>query len=285
MTTLILGVSSWVSAYLTPALYRKGVRVIGTFHNTFPHGLNGMITPIQWDARDLISLETLIADARPDVIVNLLHTDDTKIIEDVNNYIVKKIRNTSVLYVFLSSALAFDADLSSLHREDDVPRAVSPYGVSTVGCERAIRDAHINHLIVRIAAIHGYAPNKISRTERFLQSLFNDEVVEVDAGVIQNRLSVQRMADTLAALIALRATGTLHLGTEDASTESSFLRQLALAFGYNSEQVVDNPSPVRNLVVLPGEAYNILGPKFRSTETDTIMLVRQIPQFAKYIKT
>lgn len=285
MTTLIIGASSWVGAYLAPALCRQGAHVLGTFHNTPPRWLHGIIQPIQYDVRDTTSLNTLIGDVRPDTIVNLLQNDDAELLQYVNQQLVEKIRGTSLYYVFLSSALAFDADLSHPHHEYDEPKGAGAYGACKAICECAIRSADISHLIIRIAAIHGYAPNKTSRTERFLQRLMNGDLMQVDAGVVQNRLSVQRMADALATLIAVRAIGTFHLGTEDASTESSFLRHLALAFGYDSQQIIENPSPVRNLVVLPGKAYEILGPDFRSTEADTITDIKQTPQFARYLKS
>jgi dTDP-4-dehydrorhamnose reductase len=280
-TILILGASSWIGYELVRALptYIPRVRLIGTYYRNQPKHLP--IESVQLAHTNRKKLRTIIRTEQPNVIINVINQTDRAYLE-LNRIIAKECAARNARIVLCSSAMAFDADLSHPHQEDDKPQAQSEYGKAKVTSEAIIRQIAPKHMIVRFSAIHGYSPTKITRTEAFLQKLAAGSPIEVDRHVYQNRLYAGTLANMIAELIAKRATGTIHLGTKDTSEEFIFLQKLAVAFGYPADQVRSKPaSSPTHLTTVIKKMTDIL-PLATYTETQTIAAVSATPELYKY---
>lgn len=279
---LILGASSWIGHYLITALNKpsiqKKIEILGTFCQNKPTLLCAWIP---FDYRSSDSLFNALSEFRPDVVVNLLGGTDEALFQ-FHKKLAERLHNTSTLYVFMSSSMVFDGDPSHRHAETDPINGISVYGKFKANCEKVLQDSSKNYAIIRISAVHGFAPNKISRTERFLKRLSLGEKVEIDSGVFQNRLFIADMAEMLCALILRSAVGIFHFGAIDQSEEVEFLGKLAGAFGYSKAQLVLKPGPVKYLTVVPEMVFDVLGSGFRKTEEETIQKILDTPEFKQY---
>jgi dTDP-4-dehydrorhamnose reductase len=282
---LILGASSWIGHYLVEALSKTStqekVEILGTFFKNKP---TLPCTWIPFDYQSSDSFFNVFSEFKPDVVVNLLGGTDEALFQ-FHKKLIETLHSTSTLYVFMSSSMAFDGEPSRPHIETDPVNGTSVYGKFKADCEKALRDVSKNYAIVRISAVHGFAPNKISRTERFLKRLSLGEKIEVDGGVFQNRLCIADMAEMLSTLILRSAVGIFHLGTIDQSEEIEFLGKLAKGFGYPETQLVLKPGPVKYLTVVPERIFGILGSGFRKTEEETIQKILDTPEFKEHKRT
>lgn len=279
---LILGASSWIGHYLVEALSKTStqekVEILGTFCKNKP---TLPCTWIPFDYQSSGSFFAVLSELKPDVVVNLLGGTDETLFQ-FHKKLIETLRSTSTLYVFMSSSMAFDGDPSHPHTEADPVNGTSVYGKFKADCEKVLQNSSKDYVIVRISAVHGFAPNKLSRTERFLKRLSLGEKIEIDGGVFQNRLFIADMVEMLSALILRSAVGIFHLGTIAQSEEIEFLGKLAGAFGYSKTQLVLKPGPVKYLTVVPEMVFDVLGSGFRKTEEETIQKILDTPEFKQY---
>ncbi len=284
-TILILGASSWIGHYLTGELHTITtdipVKIIGTFCANKPAKPDDVFP---FDFRAPASLFSFLADSRPDIVINLLGGVDESLFQ-FNRKLAGILAENDSHHVFMSSSMVFDGRANQPHTETDVTQGKSDYGVFKARCEEVVRSVAGDYSIVRISAVHGFAPNKISRTERFLKRLAQNEIIEVDSGVFQNRLSIAQMSKMLAALVITSAQGIFHLGTSDQSEEIDFLGRMAEIFGYSRTQLVVKPAPAKYLTVIPNNIFNVVGDGFKRTELDTLHEIRALPEFQKYKRT
>lgn len=187
--------------------------------------------------------------------------------------------------IYASSANVFDADGTKPHDENDPPQAQSDYGKFKLRCEQLLLERAQSPVIFRLAATHGWAPNRTARTEAFLQKLKAGQRVTQARGVFQNRSFVGDLAKQIAMLaLSQDARGVYHLGTEDSADEVDFLRGLATAFGYDAASIVEVGQSPWNATVQVG-ALKLLFPRYQvPTEADTISQVSEQLELAVYKK-
>lgn len=279
---LILGVSSWIGHYLAKSLEQKniGSLVVGTHYT---HELTQTEHSVlkRFDYRKPDDLLNFITTFQPDVVINLLSGEEVNLLQ-FHTALLNLLQYSSAWYLFMSSAMVFDANLTMPHQEDDTIGAKSDYGKLKEKCEQQIKKNLSNYCISRISAIHGFALNKISRTEHFLQRLQKGEKIDVDMHVFQNRLAVSDLADILTELVLWRPQGVFHLGTVDQSEEDVFLRKIATVFGYKPDQIISVPSQPKYLTVIPRKIFEIVGDQYMKMEANTIEKIAVIPEFKKY---
>lgn len=280
---LLLGCSGWVGNRILHAFrhIHPLVRITGTY---CAHRIDDTIQLIHFDytqPQHLQQLTRFIEQFRPHSIINALHGVNDAL-DTCNQQLIKLANAVQAQYVFISSSVVFDADLTAPHHEDDPIGGSSDYGVLKQRSEEEIVKHANRFLIVRFSALHGYAPYRVSRTERFLQRLANNENVVVDRGVFQNRLEINDAAAMITHLITRGAEGIYHLGTTDQNEEIDFLRAVAMAFGYPGTRIVPGASVQKYLTVVPGRVFTVLGHQWCRTEQDTIRRLHTIPEFEKY---
>ena len=280
MTALILGSSGWVAHYLIPELQTLGLDVIGISQKNNPkHSINNTNHSIESD--DFIDEVRKIS---CDVIINMLHSKNYKKSAILNEKISKHCIETKIHYFYMSSANALDGESTKPHIESDLANGGSDYGKYKAECEHYLYAHHPKSCILRFPATHGYAPNRIARTEDFLQKLNNSQTVSIFTGVFQNRPYVGHLAKMMARIIKDKHSGIFHLGTKEQSDEFDFFKNLALAFGYPDYQVSKGEKHDFYLTVFPKRIYELYGNEFLFSEQDTIKELLKSDELQKYIK-
>lgn len=279
---LILGASSWIGYYVWGSLRRKkiGGSIIGTY-NSYQSLGNGEDVWRHFDYHEPEDILEFIKEYKPNIIINLLGGKD-EFLADFHVSLVDTLRSKSTWYLFMSSSMVFDGKPDAPHQEDDIASAQSEYGLLKQACEQQIKRNLNSYCICRISATHGFAPNKISRTESLLKRLQAGEKIMVDKGVFQNRLDVSSVADVLTELVRHQPRGTFHIGAVDQSEEDIFLKKIASEFGYNPDQVVSVDSKPKYLTVVPRKIFDIVGNRYKQMEAETIEKIKDIPEFKKY---
>lgn len=264
---LILGASSWIGYLLTQVLCcNVGFHILGTIHSSkvnLPD--NAMIYRIN----SYDDYEPLLHREQPNIIIDLLRGEDEADFE-LHKKILEYSYDKGIYYVYASSVFALDAYLGKDLTESLPPRSNSPYGIFKGRCETCIQESGVSYLILRFASIHGWVPHKITRTQKFLNTVSVGKSVMVDTGVMQNRLFANDLVKILVELLFIRAEGVFHLGTEDLSSEVDFLRKQAEVFGWDPNLVLEGKARNINLVAKPGKIYDLFGERFRKTEQDTL---------------
>ena len=134
----------------------------------------------------------------------------------------------------------------------------------------------------RFAATHGWAPNRISRTESFLQKLKRGEKITVNTGIIQNRSFVGDLAGMIVDVALKRGQGVFHLGPITYSFEHDFLRELSLLFGYSSDLIIEGEHTPTNAYMVPEKIFELIGQKWKKLESDTLSVVTKCKELQKY---
>lgn len=272
-TALILGGRSWVGFRLVEALSELSVTSICTTTGA-PDEIEHEIHRVSYERADSpTEVRDLIEATAPDFVVNLRIGVQEQDLE-AHVAAASAARRCGAHFTLASSALALDGYCGLELTESVPPRSISEYGSFKARCEEHLTTvSDLRSLTVRFASIHGVSPWKASRTQMFLRRVAAGEQVEVDLGVVQNRVTDHHLAETIANLITNDRTGTAHIGAADSSEEFAFLRRLAASFGYDPDLVVERETRNVNLAVIPDLGMHPDGPV---TETDTLnALVRR----------
>jgi dTDP-4-dehydrorhamnose reductase len=265
---IILGISSWLGPYIARALIALDERssILGSYHHNRPKDPGSYV---QLTSAEVSAAEKIFAQIRPHVVVNLLRGESESdfrwhcdIMELTNRH--------CGYYLYASSANAVDLNLKWPHLESELGQAQSDYGKFKARCEEVLLGAFPQFGIVRFAAVHGFAINRISRTEDFLKGLQRGDHVSFPRGIVQNRLSDRLLSQQIAAVAKYRGKGIFHLGSVDCSDEIDFRRELAKRFGYSDQLVREEGYEECNLVVTPHRLFEIAGDHLRFTEADTL---------------
>jgi dTDP-4-dehydrorhamnose reductase len=277
---LILGASGWLGHYLMPEILRRSPSstIIAAYGSKPPLLSAERVRPIKLRSTDVHALKSLKAR----VVVNLTRGEAEEDFAFHQN-LIGYCNENGARYVYASSSNAVDADVSKPHPETQEPESQSEYGKFKARCEIALKEQCPNSVVFRFSATHGWAPNRIARTEEFLKKLKEGQAVSAYQGVIQNRTFVGDLA-TMVATLTLddRAKGVLHLGTLDASEELLFLRRLARAFGYSENQVIAGENNPWNAFLLTGRWRQIYPEIPLPMEESTIQGVARQPELQQY---
>lgn len=279
---LLLGGSGWIGGCLLQAL-SEASDLFDVLTSYSQHQPSDQFKSFKFNYNSPEQFFEIVDKFEPRIIINALAgVDETLYKLHIN--MVEYAKNNHVYYVYISSSMVFDADLAHPHHEHDLIGAESEYGKFKQRCEEAMSDSMSQAAIFRLSAVHGWNPNKESRTERFLHKLQSGQTISVDKNVFQNRLTVIDLAQTMAEVVKLLAPGIFHLGTVDSNEEVVFLTKLAQEFGYDASQVIPVESKLKILTTIPDRTLKLLGNKFQKTETQTLSAIAKIPALQKYKK-
>lgn len=277
----LLGCSGWISSYLVKALASRipETFLVGTYANTPP---TTKIFSKQLANTDIEEMLSFLEKEKVSAIVNLTR-GETESDFLAHQGIIAFCNCEKIPYYYCSSFNACDAQLTHDHLESEQASAKSEYGKFKAKCEEELIKNCNHYAIFRFSATHGWAPNRISRTEEFLRKLKNNETVSVHRSIIQNRTAVTHLAAMMAAVIANEGRGIFHLGTVDTSDEIDFLKKLAQAFGYDPSKVNSNEELPTNANMVPKRILEMFGKEFEITEAETISVVSNMPGLQQYM--
>lgn len=278
---LILGASSWLSFLLSKKITAldASIQILGTVrssNNKIP-----WITKI-FKVSEYSQYISILSQEKPSLIINFLRGEEPSDFK-LHNELVEYCLSSNSFYLYASSALALDGYTAGMKLLESLPpKSISPYGIFKGKCEESLCLSGASHLILRFSSIQGWIPNKVTRNQLFLEKMSRGESVEVDGGVLQNRLYDETFIDIVIELLRVGAEGIFNLGTVDSSSEVSFLRRQAEIFGWNPDLVVEGKSRNANLVVEPDKLISTLGDKFKKTENETLNSLLKCSGLAQY---
>jgi dTDP-4-dehydrorhamnose reductase len=281
MRILVHGISSWIGFYVADYLAQTYplIELIGTTR-TIHNKIDSKNANI-FEVKSTTDLLALVRETKPDLFLHLARgerNDDFL----AHQALVDLLNELKSHYGYASSFNACDGNLVSDHHEGEKGNAHSEYGKFKARCEAELISTSASYAIFRFSQIHGWAPNRVGRTEAFLQKLQQGEMVRVNPGIVQNRAYVGDLAGMITDVIVRRGQGVFHLGPGDASDEMDFLGRIAEAFGYSRDQItVDAPTPT-NAFMVPRKILEMFGNKWRRTETDTLKSVVNSPSLKRY---
>jgi len=279
---LILGASGWIARYLIDSIKTIAPEqfIVGTYRNNKPfHNIKSeKIT-----SGDFYEVKNLIIETNPYTVVNLTR-GETEADLNFHQELTKYLAQNGIYYVYASSSNATDAIWNNPYTESSEGNAKSDYGIFKARCEKVLRENSNNYVAFRFAATHGFAPNRTSRTEIFLQKLYAGEIVSVNGGIFQNRTYISDLTNMMAALMFKKAQGIIHLGTIDQSEEFEFLNKLALLFGYKDQVIPVAKEENLYVSALPIKMFDYLDSSYRLQEKDTFDKLINVPEFQKYWK-
>jgi GDP-4-dehydro-6-deoxy-D-mannose reductase len=210
MRILITGITGFVGSHLAEWALGQGAEVIGSLRwrsNTehIEH-LRDRLTLVESDLRDVLSVRTLLAEARPDYLVHLaaqsfvaaswqtpVETFYTNVISQMNLFEAMRQLGSRARFLVIGSSeeygLVYPEELPI--RETNPLRPLSPYAVSKVAQDLMgwqYFKSYGMH-IVRARAFNHTGPR---RGETFATSNFAKQVAEIEAGL---REPVMRVGD------------------------------------------------------------------------------------------
>ena len=276
----ILGASSCIGHYLCHEVVRRREHeVLGSYRRNRPL----IDVPVfSAENHDWSEFDRQLRAFSPTHLFNLLRGEDDDGLT-LHWQLITFCELHSVHYCYASSFNAVDGDTTIAHQDSDPPNAQSDYGIFKATCERALSETLISCSVFRFPQVPAWAPFCVSRTERLLQRLQAGERVVVDAGCLQNRLAAPLLATMMLAVAERKGQGVYNLGAVDWSDDQVFSRNLALAFGYSSSQIVEGDHDHCNAVMLPERVVAELGEEHGHTEAETLTVLRNTPELQRYV--
>jgi dTDP-4-dehydrorhamnose reductase len=188
----------------------------------------GTLVPVtheQLDIRDAARTREVIAQAKPDIVINTAAFHRVDDCEDqrelafaVNEAGVRNVAQATeaagALLVQFSTDYVFDGSKRSAYLESDEPRPLSVYGESRLAGERAVQQNCSRHLIVRTCGLYGLAGSR-SKAGNFVETMLRLAAQGKKLSVVGDQVctptSTGDVARHLLALIGTRSQGLFHM--------------------------------------------------------------------------
>jgi dTDP-4-dehydrorhamnose reductase len=126
--------------------------------------------------------------------------------------------------VYVSSNEVFDGDKGSPCAEDDPTHALNAYGASKLEGERQVQAAGGDYCIVRTSWLYG--PGRQSFPEKILAAAERGGPLKLVTDEIASPTFTIDLANGIAKLTRLRATGTFHLANEGACSRADWAQEV-----------------------------------------------------------
>lgn len=271
---VILGARSWIGFRLAQAFAEQAVPVLGTTSAApvdVPLAAAGM--PQLEVASNEATFANIIRRRRPSIVFNLLRGENAAGLE-IHAKVARLCSELGSRYIYASSALVFEGHVLGLTLDEQAqPAATTPYGSFKAECERLLASEHPegDWQVLRFASIQGWSPWKPSRNEAFLTRVAKGERIDVNVGIVQNRMLDQDFARQVRDNALLpSARGFMHLGADDFSEEIEFLRRVAAAFGWPPALVQPGQPKDCHIALDCAATHALTGGRWRRTEAQTI---------------
>jgi dTDP-4-dehydrorhamnose reductase len=206
------------------------------------------------DLEDPATLVRAIEDRRPDVIVHSAAIASHEACEDdpqrarlVNTTASEALARTAASagsrFVLISTDAVFDGSRGH-YAEDDAPRPTSVYGRTKVEAEQAVLDA-TDALVVR-TNFFGWSPTgRRSILEFFVNALSQGQQVRGFTDFTTSSAYAQVLAQTMWDLMAIDASGIVHVTSPDAMTKYAFGVAVAEEFGLDPGLITPTRSDIQ----------------------------------------
>lgn len=203
---------------------------------------------ISVDIRDTSSLEKVVSDICPDLIINCVAIGKIDYLEShpdiaysLNSDGAKNIATVAkkfdVKLIHISTDSIFDGKSGS-YLESDSPNPLNVYAKSKVKCEEFIRNITDNHIIIR-TNFYGYD----QRGNWFFnwvygQFIHNQKIFGFN-DVFFNPLEASNLSKIILDISSTDFTGTINLGSTETISKHQFIVKVAEVFNFSTDLIVD----------------------------------------------
>lgn len=170
------------------------------------------LTRAEFDITDSAVVEEVIAEVRPDIVVNCAAWTDVDGAENhereamrVNDVAAGIVAATAAAYgskvLYVSSDYVFDGDKRSPYLESDLPAATSAYGRSKQAGETSVSIANPRHFIVRSSWLYGI------NGSNFVETMLRLAGEQSEVIVVSDQVGTPTYTSHLAEALAMIAEG------------------------------------------------------------------------------
>ncbi|MGC2210839.1 MAG: dTDP-4-dehydrorhamnose reductase [Candidatus Korobacteraceae bacterium] len=220
------------------------------------------------DLASLESIRTLVADVRPDVIVNpaaYTAVNDAEAHRELAcainatapGVLAEEARKAGAMLVHYSTDYVFDGAKPGAYTEDDVPAPLNVYGASKLAGERAVAAAGGRFLVLRTSWVYGANGNNFLKTilrlaaEREELKIVDDQV-GAPTSSMQLAQATARLVRQLSAKIEPEFPSGLYHATADGSVSWCGFAQAIVAA---MQAAAGEPLRVRRILPIRSEEY------------------------------
>lgn len=260
MRALVTGAGGMLGRDVVEMLVRRGHETIG-------------LTRAELDITDSALVEEVIAEVRPDVVVNCAAWTDVDGAEDhereamrVNDVAAGIVSATAASYrakvLYVSSDYVFDGDKRSPYVESDLPAAISAYGRSKQAGETSASIANPRHFIVRSSGLFG--TNGANFVETMLRLAGEQPEVIVVSDQVATPTYTRHLAEALATLVEGDDFGTHHIAAAGRCSWFEFAQEIFDQAGADchvmaaTTEMLGRPAPRPRFSVLASERRNAI---------------------------
>lgn len=241
MKMLILGATGFLGSTLFGFASKKpNIVVKGTSRYS-----NGNVHIIQVDIIDKQSIEEVIKQFEPDVVVwSLMNGEKEDELTDRGLINLLEVIEKETKFIFLSTDALFgdgigdymESDQTGLFPQDS---PLYTYVSSKRKAEKIIQHRHLNHVIVRTGPLYGedFDQNMEQRTKRLIKQIEIGEQPEAASNLFKTFVHVEDLAKAILEISSKEFTGILHMGPTQKESYYSFYKKRLLQLGYESSVV------------------------------------------------
>lgn len=213
------------------------------------HEKNGY-TYIDIDLSDKRALDQCLSNTSPDLIIHtaaMTNVDacelNQSVCDNMNVELVEHIVNfckrDKVRLIHLSTDFIFDGKKGDIYKEDDKPDPVNHYGISKLKSEAVIREAGIDHAILRTILVYGLVDgNDRSNIVLWVKKSLEDKK---HINVVTDQLRMPTLADDLAEACWLavkhEAKGVYHVSSSELMSIYEIALAVADVFGLDKKYI------------------------------------------------
>ena len=251
MKTLIIGANGFTGRRILQSLSRQGIYELTgcSLHEDILPGNNYRF--VQADMNNHPAIDRLIAEIRPDVVINgsALSVPDYCESHHEEAYaanvlavenIARCCERAGSRFIHLSTDFVFDGKKAELYTETDIPAPVNYYGISKYQGEQAVAANCSNYANVRVVVVYGKAlPGQHGNILQLVKNrLQAGQEIRVVSDQYRTPTWVQDIADGVEKLMHISQNGIWHICGDE-----------CLSIAYIASRVSDYFKLARSLIV------------------------------------
>ena len=208
---LITGASGFIGGEIAAQLTAANK----TVHSGYFTNMPGYGIPVQFDITDIDSIDNVIPQAKPDIIIHCAYDKtpanrDAVIVTGTENVVNSALRYApDARFIFMSSEWVFDG-LAGPYGETDLPNPQTGYGKAKLAAEKIVSEKCHNYAIIRTGLVSREdppAPRWLVEEEKILAG----QIVTFYDNEIRNPIHVTDLAKATIMIAESNETGIWHV--------------------------------------------------------------------------